>query len=62
MQEMLEEAKAVLLVTHSMKIVKKVCTRVLRLDRGRIIFDGDPTEAVDIYRSFVKNKKKPALP
>ncbi len=61
MQEMLEEAKAVLLVTHSMKIVKKVCTRALLMDRGRIIFDGDPGEAVDIYRTSVKNKKKPAL-
>ena len=58
MQEMLEEAKAVLIVTHSMKIVKKVCTRALLMDRGRIIFDGDPLEAVDIYRTSVKTKKE----
>ncbi len=58
MQEMLEEAKAVLIVTHSMKIVKKVCTRALLMDRGRIIFDGDPLEAVEIYRTSVKKKKK----
>jgi len=28
------------------------------MDRGRIIFDGDPLEAVEIYRTSVKKKKK----
>jgi len=61
MQEMLKEAKAVLLVTHSMKIVKKVCTRALLMDQGRIIFDGDPLEAVETYRASVKKKQNPVL-
>ena len=56
MQEMLQEAKAVLIVTHSMKIVKKVCTRALLLQQGRLTFDGSPAEAVEIYRSTVKKK------
>jgi len=54
MQEMLEEAKAVLIVSHSMKIIKKVCTRALLLDRGSLIYDGKPKEAIEIYRSRVK--------
>jgi len=41
-----------------MTIVKKVCTRALLTDRGRIIFDGDPLEAVEVYRTSVKKKKK----
>ncbi len=62
MQDMLEEARAVLIVTHSMKIMKKVCTRALILNEGNLIFDGDPKEAVDYYRQEVKNKqKKPQL-
>ena len=54
MQEMLEEAKAVIIVTHRMKIVKKVCTRALLLKEGRLLFDGAPKEAVELYKSTVK--------
>jgi len=61
MQDMLEEAKVVLIVTHTMKIVKKVCTRALLMDRGRIIYDGAPLETVEIYSTSVKKKKNPAL-
>ncbi len=57
MQEMLEEAKAVLIVSHSMKIIKKVCTRALLLDRGSLIFDGKAKEAVELYRSRVKEQQ-----
>jgi len=56
MQEMLEDAKAVVVVTHSMKIVKKVCTRALLLNKGRLLFDGAPKEAVEVYKKEVKNK------
>jgi len=57
MQEMLEEAKAVLIVSHSMKIINKVCTRALLLDRGSLIFDGKAKEAVELYRSRVKKQQ-----
>ena len=57
MQEMLEEAKAVLIVTHSMKIVKKVCTRVLVMQEGAIVFDGKPREAVESYKNSVSKTK-----
>ncbi len=58
MQEMLEEAKAVLIVTHSMKIVKKICTRALLINEGCLVYDGDPKEAVKLYEESVGKKKK----
>jgi len=58
MQEMLEEAKTVVLVTHSMNIVEKVCTRVIWLQDGFMRFDGDPTEAVALYKDSVKRYQK----
>lgn len=59
-QEMIEKAKAVIVVTHSMSFVEKVCTRAIWLKKGRIQFDGDPAEAVRRYREDVRLNKKRA--
>ncbi|UOE93827.1 ATP-binding cassette domain-containing protein [Alkalihalobacillus sp. LMS39] len=60
-QDMMERAKAVIIVTHSMKFVEQVCTRALWIDKGQVLFDGDPEEAVKLYREKVgvTTKKKP---
>lgn len=57
-QEMIEQAKAVIVVTHSMGFVEKVCTRAIWLKRGRIQYDGDPHEAIRRYREDVKSNSK----
>jgi teichoic acid transport system ATP-binding protein len=58
MQEMMNEAKSVIVVTHSMKIVEKACTRALYISDGKLVFDGHPKEAVKRYRNTVKSKKR----
>ncbi len=63
MQEMLEEAKTVMVVTHSLGFVEKVCTRALWLQEGKLRFDGPPQEAVALYKEEVKaRRKKKQLP
>lgn len=58
MQEMLEDAKTVILVSHSMKMVKKVCTRVIWLQDGMIRYDGKPKTAVKEYRKWAQERRK----
>ncbi len=62
-QTMMERAKAVIIVTHSMSFVEQVCTRGIWLEQGQVRFDGPAEEAVAKYReaSGVKKKKKKAL-
>lgn len=48
---MLDEAGTVILVSHSLNIVRQVCSRVLWLDGGVVRLDGDPDEVVDAYES-----------
>jgi teichoic acid transport system ATP-binding protein len=64
MQDMLEDAKTVVLVTHSLSLVEKVCTRVIWLQKGKILYDGNPKEAVALYKKSVKkiHNMKKALP
>jgi teichoic acid transport system ATP-binding protein len=54
-QELLETAKAVIVVTHNMSFVKTVCTRALWLDNGIIKFDGRPREVVEMYSQSKKH-------
>ncbi len=50
MRELLGQAGAILLVSHSMEAVADMCTRVLWLDRGEIVRDGEPGEVIAAYR------------
>ncbi len=43
--------KTILIVTHSMTDILALCDRVIYLEKGQIIFDGDTQEAVELYRS-----------
>ncbi|RKL68453.1 teichoic acid ABC transporter ATP-binding protein [Salipaludibacillus neizhouensis] len=55
-QEMIESAKAVIVVTHSMKFVETVCSRAIWFEKGEVVFDGDPQEAVKRYEERVNKK------
>lgn len=57
-QEMIESAKAVIIVSHSMKFVENVCTRAIWFEKGEKVFDGDPTEAVKKYNDKVRKKSR----
>ena len=43
------EGKTVLYVSHNMNTIRQLCTRCIVLEKGRIIFDGDVEEAIEIY-------------
>jgi ABC-type polysaccharide/polyol phosphate transport system ATPase subunit len=45
--------KTILLVTHGMADVQKYCDRVLLLDQGSIVMDGQPEGAVAMYNVLV---------
>ncbi len=41
--------KTVVIVSHSMSIIKRLCDRVILLRKGKIIFDGGAAEGVSYY-------------
>lgn len=45
-----EQGSAIFLVSHNLKLVESLCNRVLVLKEGKLIFDGDPKQALDAYR------------
>src|SRR5699024_5348045 len=57
-QEMIEHAKAVIIVSHSMHFVENVCTRAIWIEKGEVVFDGDAAKGVALYREAMGVTKK----
>ncbi len=51
-----DDQKTVLYVSHNMSTVEALCNRVIVLNEGRVIFDGDPQEGIAIYSGVNKEK------
>lgn len=49
LQDLREQGKAVVLVTHELDWVRKISTRAIWLDKGKVVFDGAPNEVIDAY-------------
>lgn len=43
------EGKTVLYVSHNMNTIRQLCKRCIVLDHGKLIFDGDVDQAINIY-------------
>jgi ABC-type polysaccharide/polyol phosphate transport system ATPase subunit len=47
-----DNAKAVVLVSHSEGQIKKLCNRVVWLEKGEVIMQGTPDEIIPEYEAF----------
>lgn len=52
MDELLENAGTVFMVNHAPRAIENVCSRVIWMEKGRIVLDGDTKEVTATYRSF----------
>ena len=43
------EGRTVLYVSHNMSTIRQLCTRCIVLDHGKIVYDGDVDEAINVY-------------
>jgi ABC-type polysaccharide/polyol phosphate transport system ATPase subunit len=43
------EGKTVILVSHSMDVIRKYCTRTAYMKKGELVFFGETQQAVDMY-------------
>lgn len=52
-----DEQKTILYVSHNMETIRTLCSRCLVLEKGRLIFDGDPEAAIEKYLGDVVQMK-----
>ena len=56
MQEMIGGGTTVLFVSHSISQIRKLCDRVIWLEHGKMIMDGEPEEVCNKYLQSQKEK------
>lgn len=52
------EGRTVLYVSHNMNTIRRLCDRCIVLDKGKVIFEGDVEEAIQIYMGNDDTKEK----
>lgn len=57
LDEFREAGKTILLVSHTMNQVVELCDRVMVMEKGRVLMDGDPVEAVELYKSYAASEE-----
>lgn len=53
MQEIRKNAGCVMFVSHSMSEIRNLCTRVVWIDDGHVVMDGDTKDVVDRYDKYM---------
>lgn len=49
---LMQKDRTAIIVSHNTKFLQEFCSRCLVLDRGEIVYDGLPGEAIDYYESM----------
>ena len=44
-----EGKRTILYVSHNMNTIRQLCNRCVVMDKGKIVFDGDPDQAIEVY-------------
>ena len=57
-QELIANARAIVLVTHDLSYVMDFCSKVILLEAGHAVQEGDPAEMVEVYRERIEQRKR----
>jgi lipopolysaccharide transport system ATP-binding protein len=60
MREMMARAHLMVMVSHDLASLAKLCNRVIWMDHGRLVREGDAEDVIDAYREQVEGKKQAA--
>ncbi|MBQ6421439.1 MAG: ABC transporter ATP-binding protein [Clostridia bacterium] len=44
-----DEGRTILYVSHNMQTIRQLCSRCIVMEHGKIVFDGDPDKAIELY-------------
>ena len=56
-RELVDRARAIVLVTHDLTSVTEFCNRAILLEQGTLVAEGAPAEIVELYRTRIRERK-----
>ena len=51
-----QDGRTVLYVSHNMNTIRQLCDRCIVLEKGKVVFEGDVDQAIEIYMSSTHNE------
>jgi lipopolysaccharide transport system ATP-binding protein len=55
-QGLISQAKIMLLVSHDLSAIRSFCNRLLLMDKGTLVFDGNIEEGIDKYHALASKR------
>lgn len=52
MAELREKAKALIFISHNLEHVRNLCSKVIVMDKGRVVFEGETDEGIVFYEEL----------
>ena len=62
LKKLQKNGTTILLVTHNMSSIDGFCDRAIVLNKGTLVFDGSPKQAIEFYRSKTTKPQKNSNP
>jgi teichoic acid transport system ATP-binding protein len=59
LDEICDAAGAVIVVSHNQSEISQMCTRVMWLEKGQVVADGDPDEVLELYTAANPDEERP---
>lgn len=59
LEQLMAQQTTILLVTHATNVIRQYCQRVLLLDHGRAVYQGDPAQAIQAYLTLQRAPHQP---
>ena len=56
MMNLINEAEIMVFVTHDLEMAQNICNRVVLLDRGVLLDDGNPKDVIAHYRKIMEEE------
>lgn len=53
-RSLIDQAQILVLASHDLETVRTICSRVVVLNGGRVVFDGDVNAGIDAYRQSIE--------
>ncbi len=61
MRELFKSGVTIILITHMVAMAENLCHRVIVLDQGKVVKEGDPKEAVPFYQDLMSVQQRKTL-
>ncbi|TAN61932.1 ABC transporter ATP-binding protein [bacterium] len=58
MRELINSGTTIVLVSHNLALIQSICKRVILIDKGRVLKEGDPVDVIQFYQESISKRQE----